>query len=265
MAHITSGFSFTGTIGNLSAYKRRGSDNIILRTKGGASKQKIKKSPAFAKTRKINAEFGGRATATKWIRRMIYQQKSLADFNFTGALNALLKPIQEMDRRNELGKRSILFTKNPKLLQGFNLNKKNIFDSIIRNPCSFSLSRDKLQARIDIPALIPGINFFVPGRYPMYCITTQLGILPDLFYSPNGYQPSKPRYENVPQLTASTDWYPSLVESPARSLEVKLLTAVPDQSFSLLLSLGICFGSISTENKVDQIKYAGAAKILAMV
>lgn len=264
MAHITSGFSFTGTIGNLSAYKRRGSDTIILRTKGGASKQKIKKSPAFANTRKINAEFGGRATATKWIRRMIHQQKPLADFNFTGALNALLKPIQEMDRRNELGKRNILFTKNPKLLQGFNLNKKNLFDSIIRNPCSFSLSRDKLQARIDIPALIPGINFFVPGRYPMYCIITQLGILPDLFYSPNGYKLSKPRYVDLYPVTASTAWHPSLEGSPASSLEIALTTAAPDTSFTVLLSLGICFGTISTDNQVKQIKYAGASKILAM-
>lgn len=68
MAQITQGLAFTGSISNLSAYKMRGSDKIILRTKGGPSKNMIKKSPRFEITRRLNVEFGGRATATKWIR-----------------------------------------------------------------------------------------------------------------------------------------------------------------------------------------------------
>ena len=54
MANLTGNFSFTGSISNLSAYKRRDLDKVILRTKGGARKEKIKKDPAFALTRKHN-------------------------------------------------------------------------------------------------------------------------------------------------------------------------------------------------------------------
>jgi len=36
MARITSVLQFEGSVGELSAYKQKGSDKIILRTKGGA-------------------------------------------------------------------------------------------------------------------------------------------------------------------------------------------------------------------------------------
>jgi len=39
MAELLSGFEFTGRLGNITAYKMKGSDKIILRTRGGASKK----------------------------------------------------------------------------------------------------------------------------------------------------------------------------------------------------------------------------------
>ncbi|NDP21069.1 MAG: hypothetical protein GZ091_08320 [Paludibacter sp.] len=38
----------TGSLGKVTLYKHNGSDKIFMRTKGGASKEKIKQSPAFA-------------------------------------------------------------------------------------------------------------------------------------------------------------------------------------------------------------------------
>jgi len=99
MAHISKGIVFTGSLANVSAYKMRGSDKIILRTKGGPSKKKIKHSPNFQNTRLLNAEFGGRATATKWIRKALRPLLPLADYNIAGPLNALLKPIQLMEHQ----------------------------------------------------------------------------------------------------------------------------------------------------------------------
>ena len=73
----------------------KGSDKIILRTKGGASKEKIKKGKEFATTRRLNSEFGGRAVASKYIMRSLFPLKALADYNIAGPLNALIKPIQD--------------------------------------------------------------------------------------------------------------------------------------------------------------------------
>src|SRR6186997_3219130 len=174
MAELT-GFGFTGTLGNLSAYKMKGSDKIIIRTKGGASKEKIKKSQRFVNTRRNNAEFGGRSTASKHIRLAMGATRALADYNIAGPINALIKPIQAMDTKSEWGKRNIFLTKNPGLLAGFNLNKPNTFDSIIRTPANYVFSNENLSAHITIPALIPGINLFIPpGPYPLYKVIAML-------------------------------------------------------------------------------------------
>jgi hypothetical protein len=65
MAEMTPGFSLVGSISNLSAYKRRGSDKIIVRTKGGPSKEQINRLPSFKGLRNRNKEFGGRSTTCK--------------------------------------------------------------------------------------------------------------------------------------------------------------------------------------------------------
>src|SRR5215216_3917348 len=108
MARLNADLTFTGSLGNLSAYKRRDLDKIILRTKGGPSKRQIQESKNFEKTRCNNSEFGGRSIATRWIMFALWQQKQLADFNIAGPLNSLLRPIQVADVENELGKRNIV-------------------------------------------------------------------------------------------------------------------------------------------------------------
>lgn len=126
MAKLTSDIQFTGSLGNLSAYKMRGIDHTILRTKGGPSSAQIKKDPAFDVVRRNNAEFSGRAAASRWIMRMMWPQKALADYNIAGPLNALVKPIQELDKESAFGQRNIVLSKNKLLLQGFSLNRKKI-------------------------------------------------------------------------------------------------------------------------------------------
>ena len=67
MAGQESGLGFTGSLHNISAYKRRDMDTIIIRLKGGPSKRMIKSHPSFELTRRNNKEFGARSTASKWI------------------------------------------------------------------------------------------------------------------------------------------------------------------------------------------------------
>ncbi len=81
MAKLASNLSFTGSLGNLSAYKMRGVEGTVVRIKGGATKKKIKEPPVFERTRELNAEFGGRATGSKWMMQAMWPQKALADFN----------------------------------------------------------------------------------------------------------------------------------------------------------------------------------------
>ena len=267
MAKLGSNFDFTGSLGPVSAYKMRGVEGTVLRRKGGASKEKIKTSPRMEGTRRGNSEFGGRATAGKWIRLLLHRQTPMADYNVTGAINALMMPIQKLDTVHPLGQRDVAISKNPWLLEGFSLNKEKGFDSFVRNPLTWSVSRESLSARIELPALLPGINLLAADKYPMYSIVASLGIVPDFFYAPHGFQPSSREYsQGNPGVFSdvNTDWYPTLQGSPAMPLELKLSGTPPDQSFSLLLSIGIRFGVMINANTVQQVKHEGAAKILGM-
>lgn len=162
MALLDSEFSFTGPLGNLSAYRMRGTDKIVIRRKGGASKKQIKTSPTFVNTRRVNAEFGGRAFASKWIMHMLYHVKPLADYNIAGPLNAILKPTQDLDTTNKYGERSVLHSQKRHLLHGFSLTRKTTFESVLRAPLTYELSREMMSAEIHLPELIHGINFHTP-------------------------------------------------------------------------------------------------------
>ena len=67
MATLTNPLGLSGSAGGFTFYKRKDLDKVIMRSRGGASRQKIKTDPGMEGTRRVNAEFGGRATASKYI------------------------------------------------------------------------------------------------------------------------------------------------------------------------------------------------------
>jgi hypothetical protein len=266
MAKISSIVSFTGTLDNLSAYRMRGVDFIVLRRKGGPSREKVKTAPSFKRTRENSSEFGGRATAAKWVMHAMWPQKALADYNIAGPLNALLRPIQMLDSNDSLrGQRHIRLSQNRSLLEGFSFNRKTFFDSVVRSPLSWSISRDHLSARVEIPELVPGINFFAQEKQPMFSIQAVLGMVPDLFYTPHGYKPSSAGYKENSFRRVATGWQPVLKGAAATALDISMNMQLPDQSFSLVLSIGICYGTMQDTISVQQVKYAGSAKVLGVV
>jgi len=264
MAKLNGDFGFTGSLGNLSAYTRRDMKKVILRGKGGPSKEKIKTSPRFDATRRNNAEFGGRATASRWVMHMLWHLKSLADYNIAGPINALLKHIQTLDPEGELGERSIQLSKTPSLLEGFSLNQQRPFDTAIRTQISYTLLRNKQSVSINIPALLPAINFHPQVSYPMYSLVATLGFIPDLFYHPFGYRPSSEQYEDTGSMVVYSDWYPVLQGSPAHTLEMQYPMQPPDGSFCMIAGIGIRYGIMKETGVIEQAPYAGSAKVLAM-
>ena len=132
MAVLKSLSEFEGSIGNITAYKRRDSDKTFLRTKGGVSKKRIKKDKKFERTRELNSEWGGCAKAAAMIRDLFVHHQSVADYNLSGPLTAIAKEIQMRDPSNKRGERAILFSRFGHLIEGFQLNQKNTFESGIR-------------------------------------------------------------------------------------------------------------------------------------
>jgi hypothetical protein len=241
----------------------RGVDKIILRRKGGASKKQIKTSPNFETTRRHNAEFSGRAAASMWMMRVLFPLKKLADYNIAGPINALMKPVQVLDTESEFGKRHVQPSKNPGVLEGFSLNRKTIFESVISAPLSCVITKETLGAQVDIPALIPGINFRTPWKHPVYSVQAVLGIVPDLFYRQGVYKPMHNRYPGAE--FAETPWFSCLTGSDPATLKLKLKTIPPAEAYTLMLSIGIAFGTITASGSIEQAKYAGCAKVVKLL
>ncbi len=107
MAKAISNLDLAVMLGNLTAYRRRGSDKLILRRPGGPSKKQIMEDYNFDETRKNMSDFGACTKATKGLRDAILPLLHLGDPNFTGRLNQLFKKIQHMPSGTLRGARSI--------------------------------------------------------------------------------------------------------------------------------------------------------------
>ena len=261
MAKLEGNLQITGSLDKLSFYKMRGSDKIIVRRKGGPSSKQVKQSPKFENTRRNNREFGGRAAATAYIKNVLNPLRFLADYNITEPLNALLKPIQKMDTSNHWGQRDIIISKNARLLQGFSINRRYQLDSILRTPVLYSLQNQLVI--IDIPELLPGLNFISPGNYPWYKFIATAGLIPDVFYRDVawGYQP-KGDLSYFPSVN-STDWLPMNARAGATTLTIDGLPEVKPEDHSILIAIGISFGAMQG-TEIQPVKYVGADKVIGM-
>ncbi|MCU4158474.1 hypothetical protein J1N10_21080, partial [Carboxylicivirga sp. A043] len=96
-----------GRVGDLSFYKSNG--QYMAREKGGVDGDRIKKDPAYARTRENGAEFGRAGTAGKELRNALNEVLvRAADKKVSNRLAAkILKAIQA-DTTNRRGERNVL-------------------------------------------------------------------------------------------------------------------------------------------------------------
>jgi hypothetical protein len=266
MAKMKGPFLFTGTIGDVTAYTRKGTEGVIVRRKGGPTKKQMKTKKSYANTRRNMAEFGGRSTAARWMRNMVAPFMPMAQGSFNKDLHRRLQKIQLLDTVSDWGKRGIPFSANPKLLEGLSLNDQSPMDIVLKTPIRFDIDKPLLEARLILPQVIPGINLRPPGSHPFFGFTMVLGLLPDLVFGDPVYVPAfdKDQYPRI--VTKETGWLPVTKAIPEEEWILQLPGKTPKGSFSLLLSAGIRFGTVNDlANGVEQVNNEGSAKIIAMV
>ncbi|SFE84231.1 hypothetical protein SAMN05518672_1111 [Chitinophaga sp. CF118] len=256
MAILVDGIRFTGSVGNMSAYRIKGSDDIYVRMKGGGSKKKIKKSESCKPIRDNSSEFSIRSTAASNVRWMLTYVKHLADHKILSRLNSLNSTIQKYDTNNIKGQKEVLFSKYHNLLQGFSLNNRYPFDGIIRHPLLCTIDRNRHSAIVKLPDLIPQINLFLPWKSPMYRFIISLGELTD-----NARKPDPAITDKVVQVVY-TDWQIAQLPYTGRQIELNL-PGKPDETQTLVVSVGIEMGVPFTNDEISIVQNAGSAKILA--
>jgi len=261
MARLVGPLAFTGKLDGISAQKRKGSKGIIIKPRYGPSSHDIDTKPAYANTKRENKEFGGRSTTAKWINEGYLPLHGICDPHNLGYLNAILKPIQEMDTESAYGQRNVYLTRGGMLLEGFQLNKEHPFESVLRTPVECSIQRNELKAMITLPAFLPGVNFYPPTTLPYFRVVATLSVTPDLYFHEFKYRPKSDYLAFRPEII-KTEWMATQSETDIINLELKMVQLPPDDQFILVLTLGIEMGQAKSKLLIKTVKYAGCGKIL---
>jgi hypothetical protein len=266
MASLAKGFGYIGSLGDISAYRMQGVDRIVVRTKGGASKDKIRNHPSFVRTRENNQEWKACTMAARMVNNAMLPVKHLADHNYAGALTAVCKSIQLDESVSRRGERGIPFSQSLYKLEGFGLNKYHVFDAILRHPLQYEIGRQTGTAIVQLPRIMPGINLQNPRKQAMFRFVFTLGMLPDVVFQP-GIQAYKPVTDIQPNsyAVANTPWCAFEAGCDAQQLLLSVNGWQMQEHLSLILAAGVEFGQPVSTTEVKTTKYAGAAKLLKLV
>lgn len=265
MGILKDGIQFTGSLGNLSAYTIKGSDKIILRRKGGATKERIANDPRFERTRENNSEFGICGKAAGQIRRMMNPVIPLADYNFTSTLSSLLRiRMLPRDTVSDRGQRGLLFSQHAALLQGFRLNLNNPFESMVRQAPICSINRTTGMGVVQLPELTPGLNLMLPPNPPLYRFVLGMGAIADIKHNGRDYTEYNPK--PLPAVfSTETAWHGNQQTFKAQRVELPL--ALPegwDKTATFLLFIGLEMGKPLTATVIEEVKGRGCAIIAAV-
>lgn len=263
MAKVHLPFPLSGNMAGLSLYTRKDMEGVLARRPGGASKRRILHDPTFELTRRYGAEFAGCSTASKWLRRQALQPlEFLSDFNWAPALVKHLHPLVGLDRAGELGRRSIALSNNPALLAEYPLTRRLPFDRVVRTAVENSIDKEALSARVQVGALLPGVNFAPEGPYPFFRFTAALGAVPDLHHQDGFTYAPGASYSPVGAHSTDSEWFVVKEGAPATSLELSLPRSPGTAPFTLVLSLGLVMGSAGAGGTIEAVAHFGCAKIL---
>lgn len=263
MAFLRSDIPFFGSLGDITAYQPRNSSKIVVRRKSGPSKHAIATLPSFEQTRRLNQEFKGRVVAAEQMQNCFSPLKCVVDYNVRATLIGLMAKLQKWDTKSKLGTRSILFSEHAKAFEGFSLTKKIALDTLMKAPVKHTFNIDTLTASVEIPAIFPGINLKLPARYDVYCFKAVLSILPDVIYRDEHYIVDGKA--DHPAHVVSTPWEKCSEGINKTNLNLGIKASMLPPKFTLVLAFGICFGNWVFGNTIEEVKYAGSAKVLGVV
>jgi hypothetical protein len=267
MAKVKGLFTITGSIKNISFYTRKGSDQVYARSKGGPSKEAIRKAPQFEALRKHQKEWGACSTMAAGIRQAMQGVLHLSDFNTSPALSSFSSRLISLDTEHPKGERSILLSQHKEMLTSFALNRKTTFEAVLKSTPTFRIDRNAGTAEITLSQLNANTQLHNSLHLPYFRLTGVLGAVSDMICSVE-----EPHYWKVngwpSGISATGNWHRTQGVIPEQTFQIRLPEQIVPQlteNTSLILSIGIEFGAESKDGTPEVVKSIGAAKIFAVV
>jgi hypothetical protein len=182
-----------------------------------------------------------------------------------GGLNAVCKKIQCMDTENEKGKRNVLVTENRQFLTDFDFNKTNPFNRVIRVQPTWQINRETVSASVTIPEFNPIEHLAAPNKLPFMRFLALLGVCTNVHYdeASKSYAPDNQQLLGY-RREVQTAWNPVKRNLPTQTLEVQLegVAEYLTDSDTLLLAIGVEFGTVGADGEGEAVKWAGCGKVV---
>jgi len=266
MAIVKGVLQLQGSLENVTYYKRRGSDQIIARTKQGPSKEKLATDPKYAGFRNHQREWKGCAKFGSLARYAFGGLHRLADYNLTPVLNGMGKNLMKKEPDPNPGKRSIRLSEHKQGLEGFNFNKKNPFNTVLRVGITGQIDRENLLATVTIPRIKTDIDLVNIQRLPYFRLIAVIGTVSDMHYdeTEEAYVPAVLGLHGTSKVLNSP-WYPSQSIVPGQIMTVQMSAAQQSlltNEITVLLSMAVEFGTVGVDGETVEVKYAGCGKVL---
>ena len=268
MAIVNGFLQMTGSIKGMSFYTPVGSDKVIMRTKGGATKYTIQNGENFAKLRLHQIEWQGCVKFGQSMKDGIGDTYRLADFNLTPVWNGMGRKILKLDTVSPVGQRFLRFSQCKQVMEGYNLNKKYPITTILRVSPLAELNRESLSATVSLPLINASTDVQNIQRLPYFRLIVCLGLVSDMRYNEYGlihkYEPVNEE-SNGTSMSVLSDWHVTSDVLPAQIMLVQFnetaITSLTDD-VTVLLSMGIEFGNVVSGGEIMPVKHAGCGKIL---
>jgi len=268
MAIIKGAIQMTGSIKGMSFYTVAGSDKVIMRTKGGPTKRRMKKGEEFAGVRKHQSEWAGCVKFSRTVGNALGEIHRLADYNVWPVFCGMGKNLIKLDTEHPVGERTVLLSPYRNVLENFSLNRNFPFNTVLRINPEFEVSRESLQATVNLPQINTEMDLLNIQKLPYFRLIVSLGIVSDVVFQPDNHvRPYAPVIQEYSGCNSSTmsDWFSTHDLIEEQTMTVKLLDEFVEQmtdEVTVLLGIGIEFGQVGFAGQTTPVKRAGCGKVL---
>ncbi len=271
MAIIKGAFQMEGGIRGMSFYTIAGSDKVVMRTKGGPTARRLRYGKEFEKVRKHQTEWAACILFSKGLRYALRENYRLADYNVSPVWNGIGKKLFNLDKENAVGERHLRLSVYRDALEGFSLNRNYTFNNVMRAIPQLEVDKEKLTASVQFPRINTGNDLLNVQKLPYFRLIVSMGIISDIICNPektyDKYVPETGAWNGVSYST-TTEWFSANDIIPEQTIHVRFEEGIPEERTdrdTVLVSVGIEFGTTAFGGTIEAVKRAGCARVLAVL
>ena len=266
MAIIKGTLRLQGRLENVTYYTRRGSDQIIARSISGPTKERLATDPKYEVFRKHQNEWKGCTKFGSMTRYAFGDLHRLADYNLTPVLNKTAKVLMKTEPATDLGHRRIRLSCYKQVMENFNFNRGNPFNSVLRVDVAGNIDRVNLRGTVTIPRINAKNDLLNTLRLPYFRLIIVIGTVADMHFDEDQkeYVPAVRNLHGTSSVLNSS-WYPYTSIVPEQILTVQMKEAQQSlltDEITVLLSMAVEFGTVGILGDTEAVKYAGCGKVL---